>query len=91
MLLDSDLDRHLTNTWVRAPYAIEPDLIKDFDLELRQPQNGTWKKVAEVRNNHHRRVACTLEAPTSASALRMVIRATNGTPRAHVYEVKVLS
>ena len=74
----------LTNTWVSAPYAIEPDLVKDFDLELRH--NGAWKKVAEVRNNHHRRCAVSLAEPLNADAVRLVVRATNGTPRATVQE-----
>lgn len=86
-LFDSDLDRHITNTWVTMPYATEPDLIKDYDLELRQ--NGEWKRVAEIRDNRHRRRVHPLPESVNADAVRLVVRATNGTPRAHVYEVAV--
>ena len=83
---DSDLDRHLTNTWIRAPYAIEPDLVKDYDVELRA--GGAWTKAAEVRGNHLRRRVHALEKPVAADAVRLVVRATNGTPRAQVYELR---
>ena len=86
-MFDSDLDRHLTNTWVTTPYAIEPDLIKDYDVEVKS--NGAWKTVAEVRDNHHRRCRHVLPEAIKADAVRLVIRATNGTPRAQVYAVQV--
>jgi hypothetical protein len=86
-LFDSDLDRHVTNTWVRMPYSIEPDLVKDYDVELRQ--NGEWKRVAEVRENHLRRRVHILSEAMSADAVRLVVRTTNGTPRAQVYSVSV--
>ena len=88
-LFDSDLDRHLTNTWVTTPYAIEPDLIKDYDVEVKQ--NGSWKKVAEGRDNHHRRCRHVLPEAVKADAVRIVIQATNGTPRAQVYAMQVYS
>ncbi|HYF48176.1 MAG TPA: FAD-dependent oxidoreductase, partial [Planctomycetota bacterium] len=88
-LFDSDLDRHLTNTWVNAPYPVEPDLVKDYDIELRR--DGVWTKVLEIRDNHHRRRAHSLATPVNADALRLVVRATNGTPRAQVYDVSAWS
>jgi hypothetical protein len=88
-LFDSDLDRHLTNTWISAPYAIEPDLVKDYDIELKQ--KGVWRKVAEVRDNHQRRCRHVLPEAIPAEALRLFVRSTNGTPRAQVYAVQILS
>ncbi|MCW8130963.1 MAG: hypothetical protein KIS92_11475 [Planctomycetota bacterium] len=85
-LFDADLDRHLTNTWVRAPHAVEPDLVKDYDVEVRV--KGAWTKVAEVRDNHQRRRVHELAQPVEAEAVRLTVRATNGTPRAQVYEVR---
>lgn len=86
-IFDADLDRHLTNTWVRAPYSIEPDLVKDYDVEARV--SGQWSKVAEVRGNHQRRRVHEFSEAIQADAVRLVVRATNGTPRAQVYEVRV--
>lgn len=85
-LFDADLDRHLTNAWVRAPHQAEPDLVKDYDIELRS--GGQWVKVAEVRGNHQRRRVHALSQTVEADALRLTVRATNGTPRAQVYEVR---
>lgn len=86
LLFDSDLDRHLSNLWFPAPYAIEPDLVKDYDLELRV--NGTWVKVAEERGNYLRRRAHKLDGTKSADAVRVTVHATNGVPRAQIYEVR---
>jgi hypothetical protein len=86
-LFDSDLDRHINNVWKPAPYAIEPDLVKDYDVEVRQ--SGTWVKVAEARDNYHRRRVHTLKESVQADAVRLVVKSTNGTPHAQVYDVRV--
>lgn len=86
-LFDSDLDRHLTATWISAPYNVEPDLVKDYDIELSCA--GKWGKIAEIRDNHSRRRVHTLGKAMLADALRLTILATNGTPRAQVYAAHV--
>jgi hypothetical protein len=84
---DSGLNRHMVSIGDRAPYRVEPDLVRDYDVELRE--GGAWRKAREVRGNYHRRRAHAIEPPVAADAVRLVVRATNGTPRAQVYEVRV--
>ncbi len=87
LLFDADLDRHLVNAWIAAPHAVEPDLVKDYDLEVRS--EGRWSTVAEVRANHLRLRSHVLAQAITGDAVRLVVRATNGTPRAQVYALRV--
>ncbi|MBE7464162.1 MAG: FAD-dependent oxidoreductase [Planctomycetes bacterium] len=85
-LFDSDLDRHLTSMWLPMPHACEPDLVKDYDVQLRV--NGAWQTVKEVRGNRLRRNVWVLDKRYQADAVRLEVKATHGTPRAQVYEVR---
>lgn len=87
-LFDSDLDRHMTNAWVDAPHRVEPDLVRDYAIELRV--DGAWTTVAEGRGNRHRRRHHRLERPLRADAIRLLVHGTNGTPRAQVYALRAL-
>ncbi|MCZ7644716.1 MAG: FAD-dependent oxidoreductase [Planctomycetota bacterium] len=85
-LFDSDLDRHLTSMWHTMPYRIEPDLVKDYDVQLRV--GGSWRTVKEVRGNRLRRNVTVFDQRYRADALRLAVKATHGNPRAQVYEVR---
>jgi hypothetical protein len=84
---DSDLDRHLTAIWVSAPYTAEPDLVKEYDLQLRI--KGSWRTALEVRNNYLRRRVHKLEQAQDVEAVRLNVKATHGIDRVHVYEMRV--
>jgi hypothetical protein len=88
-LFDSDLDRHLTNAWVNAPHQVEPDLVRDYELQLRV--DGQWRTGAAGRGNRHRRRHHRLERSMRADAMRLLVHATNGTPRAQVYSLRAFT
>ena len=44
--------------------------------------------MAEERGNYLRRRAHKLDGTKTADAVRVTVRATNGTPRAQIYEVR---
>jgi hypothetical protein len=84
---DSDLDRHVTAMWRKAPHASEPDLIKEYDVDARV--NGAWQTAVKITGNHLRHRVHKLERGLNADAVRLVVKSTHGAARAHVYEMRV--
>jgi len=82
---DTDLDVHLRNLWAEYPYKTMRSCVKDYRVEALTARG--WKTVAAVTGNYHRLREHRLGV--TARALRLVVLATNGAPRAHLYEVRV--
>ncbi len=77
-----------TNTGRREnlPLFRYPDCVKDYDLEARN--DGEWKTIVSGRDNYHRRCTHRFDA-IAADRLRLNVLATNGAPRARVFEIRV--
>jgi hypothetical protein len=88
-LFDPDLEHHPVNCWTQLPCRVEPDLVRDYELQLRL--DGAWRTVAAERANRHRRRHHVLPRPLRADAVRLLVHATNGTPRAQVYALRAFS
>lgn len=78
-LILSPSDR-ATSKVVRGP---QPETVRDYDLTV----NG--RVVAEVRGNYQRHRRHALPAGTRADAVRVTVLATQGTPEAAIYEIRV--
>ncbi|MFZ4779038.1 MAG: FAD-dependent oxidoreductase [Terrimicrobiaceae bacterium] len=68
--------------------AGQPETAKDYQLVGIAP-DGTEKELATVEDNYRRLCIHPLPEPTTLSALRLVVTATNGAPEARVLEVRV--
>lgn len=66
----------------------QPETVRDYVVEAHS-QEG-WAPVAEVRDNYQRRRKHNFD-PVAADALRVTVRATNGSPSARVFEVRAYS
>ncbi|MBI3973017.1 MAG: FAD-dependent oxidoreductase [Chloroflexi bacterium] len=86
LYFNSDLDRHLSNVWVEYPDRVIPDLVRDYRLECHR--HGRWHSLVEVTDNHQRLRVHTF-APVAAERLRLLVLATNGSPHAQLYELRV--
>ena len=85
-LFDPDLETRIFNVGWLNRQTVMPDLVKDYDVQVRE--GGDWRTICEARGNYQRRRVHTLDRAVTTDALRLVVRATNGTPRAQVYEVR---
>lgn len=74
------------NRRVTLPLYRYPDCVKDYSIECRL--GGSWRTVAEARENYFRRRVHRFE-PVRSDRLRLTVLATNGAPAARVYEVRV--
>lgn len=90
LVFDTGLHRPLTLThsdsynarMVRGP---QPETVRDYDLQLIHGRSTLT--VASVRGNYQR--FCRHRCPVhSATALRLVVHATNGDPSARVFEIR---
>lgn len=71
----------------RTPFETIPELVKDYLLQV--DVDGEWITVAEGKNNRKRRVVHSLDQLVSSDRLRVVVEATNGCPRAEIFEIRV--
>ncbi|MNO20746.1 FAD dependent oxidoreductase [compost metagenome] len=71
----------------RTPFEAIPELVKDYLVQV--DVDGEWITVAEGRNNRKRRVVHSLERLVTSNRLRVVVEATNGCPRAEIFEIRV--
>jgi hypothetical protein len=79
----------LTELSTRPPLYADPDIARDYHIEALM--GDAWRRVAEAAGNfqHHR--LHTLPEPVVASALRLVITATNGSPSASLANLRVFT
>jgi hypothetical protein len=62
-----------------------PETVRDYRIECRT--DGGWETVASVAGNYRRFRRHTFD-PVETDELRVVVEATNGAPRAEVFEVR---
>lgn len=63
-----------------------PDCVRDYDIEM--TTGSSWKQIASVRDNYHRRQVHQVQR-TTTDRIRIRVLATNGAPSARIYEVRV--
>jgi hypothetical protein len=84
VILDDDVEEDLINLHHhRSPDEILPTLIRDYELQV---FDGSWTTVASVESNRRRCLRHPLDR--RLSALRLVMKATNGAQRAHVVSIR---
>ncbi len=88
---DTGFHRELTlsaSDWVTRGMQRGPQVetLRDYDIERRR-RGGDWETVAEIRGNHQRLRRHRLDA-AEVDGLRVVCRATNGSPQFRIYEVR---
>ncbi|MDN5726973.1 MAG: pyridine nucleotide-disulfide oxidoreductase, partial [Propionibacteriales bacterium] len=87
LIMDDSLDIDLINLHHhRTPYEAMPGLLRDYVVQVEIDR--TWQQVAEVTANRHRRRVHPLDQPTEATAVRLVVNATNGAPHAHLVSLR---
>ncbi|MFF3171046.1 FAD-dependent oxidoreductase [Streptomyces sp. NPDC057900] len=88
VVFDDDVDEYLNNLHRhRTPFEVMPELVRAYRVQALAP-DGTWATlVAEAANRRRHRVH-RLAAPVGTRALRLVVDATHGAPRAHVGALK---
>lgn len=89
-LFNDDPDEHLNNLH-RDPkvFDVMPELVRDYRLEGRV--DGTWRTLATVEANHHRRRVHELAEPTRLDALRLVVSRTNGADTAQLVSLRAFA
>src|SRR5262249_38683888 len=69
---------------VRGP---QPETVKDYAVQYRPAGGKEWVELVKVEGNHQR-LRCHDVPSVEASALRLVVTATNGDKLARVFEVR---
>lgn len=92
LVFDDDVDEYLNNLHRhRTPYEVMPELVRDYRVQSRDSE-GVWHTLLTVTDNRRRHRVHGLEAadggPVRTRALRIVVDATHGAPRAHVTAFK---
>jgi len=67
--------------------APQPETVRDYRIEAEMPSG--WSVVHREQGNYQRRRVHRLAAPVAATALRIVVEATNGLDHARIFEVRV--
>jgi hypothetical protein len=75
---------HANKGIIRAP---QPETVKDYAVQYRPADGKEWVELAAVSGNHQRLRRHDFK-PVEASAVRLVITATNGDKFARVFEVR---
>jgi hypothetical protein len=70
-----------------TPFAIIPELVKDYDLEAWV--GGEWRKLAQEQGNRKRKKVHRLTESVATDRVRLVVHATNGCERAELIELRV--
>jgi hypothetical protein len=88
VIADDDVNEDLINLHHhRTPFEVLPTLLRDYRVEALA--GGEWQLVALVTGNRRRRIVHELPHTVAADAVRVVVSATNGAPRAHIVAVRV--
>ncbi|MGW3951112.1 FAD-dependent oxidoreductase [Streptomyces sp. NPDC004752] len=87
LVFDDDVHDDLINLHHhRTDYDVPADLVRAFRIEAQTA--GIWHTLTQVTDNRRRHRAYALPEPVRAQALRIVIEATHGAPRAHVVSLR---
>lgn len=85
--IELTFDTNLSETNEQAlPFSRQSRCVKDY--EVLAEIDGEWVCLCRVEGNYQRQRAHAVET-VEASALRIVVTATNGDPSARIYEVRV--
>lgn len=87
-IFNDDVNEDLINLHHhRTPFEIIPELVKDYRIEARI--GGSWTTLGRVADNRRRKRVHEFGSRITADAVRIVVEATNGAPRAEIVEVRV--
>ncbi|MEK5435269.1 MULTISPECIES: FAD-dependent oxidoreductase [Paenibacillus] len=90
IVFNDDVNEDLINLHHhRTPFDTIPELVRDYRLEAFS--EGKWTVLHREKGNYKRKRIHRLPAPVKASALRLVVEASNGGRFAEVVEVRVYS
>ncbi|MFH8530100.1 FAD-dependent oxidoreductase [Streptomyces tendae] len=88
LVFDDDVDEYLNNLHRhRTPYEVMPELVRDYRLQ-HQDADGAWHTLLTVTGNRRRHRVHRFAEAVRTRALRLVVDATHGSPRAHVIAFK---
>lgn len=88
VVFDDDVDEYLNNLHRhRTPFEVMPELVRAYRLQALAP-DGTWHTLVSEAANRRRHRVHRLAAPVGTRALRLLVDATHGAPRAHVSALK---
>ncbi|MFJ4898499.1 hypothetical protein [Streptomyces sp. NPDC088727] len=88
VVFDDDVDEYLNNLHRhRTPFEVMPELVRAYRVQAPAP-DGTWRTLVSEAANRRRHRVHRLGAPVATRALRLVVDATHGAPRAHVSALK---
>ncbi|MFJ4858412.1 FAD-dependent oxidoreductase [Streptomyces sp. NPDC088730] len=88
VVFDDDVDEYLNNLHRhRTPFEVMPELVRAYRVQVLAP-DGTWRTLVSEAANRRRHRVHRLAAPVATRALRLVMDATHGAPRAHVSALK---
>jgi hypothetical protein len=74
------------NRRIRHPLFRYPECVKTYDVAIHA--GSRWQTVAEVQDNYQRRRSHSFP-PVSADRVRINVHATNGSPSARIYEIRL--
>lgn len=90
IIFNDDVDIDLINLHHhRTPFPVMPELVRDYQVEALV--DGVWQTVITVEDNRERRRSHVLGKPLGATALRLTVRATNGSEWATVVALRVFA
>ncbi|WP_284642329.1 FAD-dependent oxidoreductase [Paenibacillus silviterrae] len=88
IVFNDDVNEDLINLHHhRTPFEVIPELVRDYRVEALV--DGAWTVLHRETANRKRKRVHRLDAPVTAAKLRLAVEATNGTPYAEVYEIRV--
>lgn len=70
-----------------APFYRDPQCPKDY--EIWGLENDHWLKIESIEDNYQRQRKHELPKAFSINELKIVVKATNGDPRASIYEIRI--
>lgn len=88
LVFDDDVHDDLINLHLhRTEHEVPLEMVRDFRVEVKEGE--LWRILTRVTDNRRRHRTITLPDSVQARALRVVIEATYGEPRAHVVSLRV--
>ncbi|SDD90624.1 FAD dependent oxidoreductase [Paenibacillus sp. UNCCL117] len=86
---NDDVNEYLINLhFIKTPFEVIPELIRDYRIELWREDSG-WTTVVAVKGNRKRKRVHHLPEDMLAGKIRLVAELTNGCARAEVAEIRV--
>lgn len=88
LTFNDDVNEDLVNLHHhRTPFAIIPELVRNYRIEIRSADGG-WNEIVRGTDNRRRKVVHRLPEPVRADSLRVVIESTNGGLHAEIVEIR---